>query len=504
MAMIDAPVAPSVLFLRLSRAASQARQVLEEEGLWVTACDEVAEAQRRLRGQQPDLLVVHLDGRRAEDWQVCQRLSEAATAPLLVLVDDSSVEARLAALASGADDVLSQPAHPMELAARARALLRRGGQPEGRGPVLRHGELELDVEGFEATLGGRRLTLSPLEFRLLRTLLESPNRTFSRDELLARVHVFDDELPADRSIDLHISELRHKLGDDPRRPRYVETVRGVGYRLARASRPGGAGERDGRQELAGRVALVTGGGRGIGKAIARALAEAGAAVAVAARTGAEVDAVAAELRQLGHPAEALRCDVTQPEQVQATVEATLQRFGALDILVCNAGMAASVPAHKMDDALWHQMIAVNMSGPFYAARAVLPHMLERRWGRIVMIASTAARVPYLYSSGYCASKHGLLGFTRALALEVARKGITVNAVCPSFVNTDMAHAAARNIAEKTGRSVDEALDTLAKMSPQQRLIEPEEVARVVVMLAGEGSRGITGQAIMVDGGTVMC
>jgi NAD(P)-dependent dehydrogenase (short-subunit alcohol dehydrogenase family)/DNA-binding response OmpR family regulator len=501
--MIDAPAAPSVLLLRLSREASQARQTLEEEGLWLTACDDVAEALRRARSQHPDLVVVHLDGRRPEEWQALQRVVDAAGRPTLALVDDGSVETRLAALASGADDVLVQPAHPMELAVRARALLRRGGAPEARPTTLRHAELELDVEGFQASLAGQPLQLSPLEFRLLRALMESPQRTFSRDELVARTHTFDDELPDDRSVDLHVSELRHKLGDSARSPRYVETVRGVGYRLARGEQRLPLPERNGRHELCGRTALVTGGGRGIGRAIAHALAEAGAMVVVTARTASEIEAVALELRQRGHQAEAMTCDVTQPDQVQAVVESVNEQWGGADILVCNAGLEASVPTHKMDDALWERLLAVNLSGPFYAARAALPHMLERRWGRIIMIASTAARAGYLYSAGYCAAKHGLLGFTRALALETAQKGITVNAVCPSFVDTDMAHRAAQNIADKTGRSVDDALGTLARMTPQNRLIQPEEVARMVVILAGEGSRGITGQGINVDGGAVM-
>jgi NAD(P)-dependent dehydrogenase (short-subunit alcohol dehydrogenase family) len=140
---------------------------------------------------------------------------------------------------------------------------------------------------------------------------------------------------------------------------------------------------------------------------------------------------------------------------------------------------------------------------FYAARAALPHMLEARWGRIINIASTGAKIGYQYTAGYCAAKHGLLGLTRALAVEVVNKGITVNAVCPGFAATAMTQAMAQTIADKTGRTVEEALDTLARFSPQHRLIEPDEVARVVLMLAGEGAAGITGQGINVDGGAVL-
>lgn len=501
--MIDSPPTCSALLLCLSGSPAPVRQALEEDGLWVTPCYDVPDTLRRLQSLHPDLLLVQVDGRRPEEWQQCQRLFQAASQPIMVLVEEPSVEARLAALTSGADDVLTRPFHPLELVARARALLRRAPSREPGPTVLRHLDLELDLEAHLAKLQGQPLALTPLEFRLLRTLMENPQRTFSRDELLTRVHIFDDELSSERSIDLHVADLRRKLGDSARSPRYVETVRGVGYRLAHTRETAEPRSASYQGELAGKVALITGAGRGIGKAIAQALAEAGASVMVVARTGAEVEAVAAELRQQGHRAEAMPCDITQPDQVNAVVAATVERLGSLDILVCNAGMAASVPTHRMDDALWQQVLAVNLTGAFYAARAALPHMLERKWGRIINIASTASKIGYSYSAAYCAAKHGLLGFTRALALEVVNKGITVNAVCPSFVATAMTEGTAQTIAVKTGRTVEEALQTLARMSPQQRLIEPEEVARVVVMLAGDGARGITGQGINVDGGTVM-
>lgn len=501
--MIDAPAACSAVLVSLSGSPSNTQQVLEREGIWVTVSRDLTDAVQRLHRLPPDLLVIQMGGRVPEDWQQCQRLIEAGSQPTLVLVEDPAVEARLAALTSGADDVLAAPFHPLELVARTRALLRRSPLREPGPAVLRHRELELDVEGHLATLRGQPLPLTPIEFRLLRTLLENPRRTFSRDELLARVHVFDDRLSSERSIDLHVAELRRTLGDSAEAPQYVETVRGIGYRLARGQETMRLEAPRQEGELSGRIALITGAGRGIGEAIARTLATAGAGVVVAARSSPEVEAVAADLRGRGQRAEAVTCDVTQAEQVRATVAATIERLGALDILVCNAGLAASVPTQAMDDALWEQLLAVNLSGAFYTARAALPHMLERQWGRIITIASTAGKIGFRYSAGYCAAKHGLLGFTRALALEVAEKGITVNAVCPGFAATEMARSAARIIAEKTGRSLEEALETLARMSPQQRLIEPAEVARVVLMLAGEGARGITGQAINVDGGTVM-
>ncbi|MBI4492951.1 MAG: SDR family NAD(P)-dependent oxidoreductase, partial [Chloroflexi bacterium] len=490
--MVDAPVACSVVLLCLSGRPGQAQQALEEDGLWVTPCHDLAQALRRLQTLRPDLLVLQVEGRRPEDWQACQRLAEAGGPPILVLVEDAAVETRLAALASGADDELARPLHPLELAARARALLRRAPAREPGSALLRHRDLELDLEGHQAMLQGQPLPLTPLEFRLLRALLESPQRTFSRDELLARVHVFDDRLPSERSVDLHVAELRQKLADSAELPRYIETVRGVGYRLAPGTGASPSVSLQAQEALSGRSALVTGGGRGIGRAIAETLARAGAAVVVAARSGDEVEAVASALRGQGHRARALGCDVTRPEQVRAAVAATVEWLGALDILVCNAGMAASVPVQQMDEALWERLLATNLSGVFYAARAALPHMLERRWGRIIAIASTASKIGYPYSAGYCAAKHGLLGLVRALALEVAQQGITVNAVCPSFAATGLARGAAQTIAQQSGRSVDEAPDALARLSPQHRPIEPDEVARVVLMLAGEGARGITG------------
>ena len=501
--MLDASAARSALLVHLGVSPGHAKQMLEDHGFWISQCSHPEEALQRARTLQPDLVLVQLEGRQPEQWEACQRIVQACGGPTMVLLEDSSVEARLAALASGADDVLAQPIHPLELGARAKALLRRAPSRSQDTSPLHHAELELDLDGRQATLQGEPLDLTPQEFRLLAMLLQSPQRAFSREELLSRTHRFDDPLPLERSIDTHIAQLRHKLADTDEPARYIATVRGVGYRLASEAGADPRWNSASRGELEGRVALVTGGGRGIGKAIAEVLAGAGAAVAVAARTASEVEAVAAELRVRGQASQALVCDVTDVEQVNDLITATIAWRGAVDVLVCNAGSAASVPTHKMDDALWERLLAVNLSSAFYAARSVLPHMLERRWGRIIAVASTASRIGYAYSAGYCAAKHGLLGFIRALALEVAQKGITANAVCPSFTRTTLAEQAARTIAGKTGRSLDEALGMLAGMSPQQRLIEPDEVARVVLMLAGEAAHGVTGQALNVDGGTVM-
>jgi 3-hydroxybutyrate dehydrogenase len=254
--------------------------------------------------------------------------------------------------------------------------------------------------------------------------------------------------------------------------------------------------------LADRVALITGGGRGIGRAIALAFAREGAHVAVTARTAAQVEAVAAEARALGRKAVAVSCDVGDRAQVEAAVRVAAETLGPVQILVNNAGIAASAKVTETDDALWEQHLRVNLTGAFYASRAVLPAMLAARWGRIVNIASTAARQGFPYVAAYVASKHGLLGLTRALAVEVVSAGITVNAICPGFVATDLTRESARRIQEKTGRSYEEALKSLAAFSPQRRLIEPDEVADLAVVLASDASRGITGQAWNVDGGAL--
>jgi len=254
--------------------------------------------------------------------------------------------------------------------------------------------------------------------------------------------------------------------------------------------------------LEGKVALVTGGGRGIGRAIALALARAGADVAVTARSVAEIEAVAREIRALGRKAAALPADVGDRLQVDASVETAGQSLGPVQILVNNAGMAVSAKLGDIDDPLWDRHLRVNLTGAFYASRAALPGMLAAGWGRIVNVASVAGRQGYPYVAAYVASKHGLLGLTRALALEVVQTGITVNAICPGYVATDLTWESARRIQAKTGRSYDEAVQSLAAFSPQRRLIEPEEVAAIAVYLASEEARGVTGQAWNVDGGAV--
>jgi NAD(P)-dependent dehydrogenase (short-subunit alcohol dehydrogenase family) len=247
--------------------------------------------------------------------------------------------------------------------------------------------------------------------------------------------------------------------------------------------------------LTGKTALITGGGRGIGRAIALTFAQHGARVAVAARTREQVETVA---REIGPHALALTCDVSDSASVS-------QMFSDLhpDILVNNAGIAGSATLPNTTDELWHRHLAINLSGTFYCTRAALPAMLERGWGRVINIASIAAKAGAPYISAYAASKHGVLGLTRSIAMEVATTGVTVNAICPGYVETEMVSRGIQQITAKTGRSAEEALDALKKMSPQNRLVTAEEVAALALLLASEEGRGINGQGINIDGGSVL-
>jgi NAD(P)-dependent dehydrogenase (short-subunit alcohol dehydrogenase family) len=255
--------------------------------------------------------------------------------------------------------------------------------------------------------------------------------------------------------------------------------------------------------LTGLSALVTGGGRGIGEAVVRALAAEGVAVAVAARSTDQIEAVAHDVTRSGGRAVAVACDVTSTESVAKAFDQAVQTLGRVDILVNNAGVAGSAPLLKLEEDEWERHLAVNLTGTYRCTRAALPGMLERGFGRIINMASIAGRIGGAYISAYSASKHGVLGFTRSIALEVATKGITVNAVCPGYVESDMSTAAVARIAAATRRDPAEARRALEAFSPQSRLITPGEVATVVLFLASRDAHGITGQAINVDGGTVM-
>ena len=255
-------------------------------------------------------------------------------------------------------------------------------------------------------------------------------------------------------------------------------------------------------ELTGRIALVTGGGRGIGRAVALSLASAGADVAVTARTSAELEDTVAAIRATGRRGEAIVCDVAERPQVDAMVARVKAALGDPLILVNNAGIAASAKLTDTTDEMWDRMLRVNASGAFYCTRAVLPMMLQAKWGRIVNMASIAARVGAPYIAAYSASKHALLGLTRGVAAEVASRGITVNAVCPGYVDTEMTDASAANIVKRTGRTEQDARKILEGFSPQARLMTADEVAAMATYLCSERARGITGQGIVIDGGAL--
>jgi NAD(P)-dependent dehydrogenase (short-subunit alcohol dehydrogenase family) len=258
-------------------------------------------------------------------------------------------------------------------------------------------------------------------------------------------------------------------------------------------------------ELSGRVAVVTGGGRGIGESVARALARAGAGVIVAARTETEIHALAAELSALEHHVWAVPCDVTDPTSVEGLAREATRLAGesGVGILVNNAGVAHSAPVARTEIEDWNRMLAVNATGTFLCTRAFLPGMVEGGWGRVVNVASVAGLAGARYIAAYAASKHAVIGFTRCAAADVADRGVTVNAVCPGYVDTPMTTESLQRISDKTGKSAEEALETILAHTPQHRLIEPDEVAHAVLSLCGEDARGINGQSIVIDGGELL-
>jgi 3-hydroxybutyrate dehydrogenase len=249
-------------------------------------------------------------------------------------------------------------------------------------------------------------------------------------------------------------------------------------------------------------AVVTGAGRGIGAAIARALASQGAKVSLLGRNREPLDKIAAELNSGTETCVAV-ADVTNGEALHAAFAHARERFGPVTVLVNNAGQARSAPMHAANDALWDEMLAVNLGGVYRCIRCALPDMLHVGRGRIINIASTAGLTGYAYVTAYCAAKHGVIGLTRALAMELARKNITVNAVCPGYSDTDMVREAVANIRAKTGRDEAAARAALTARNPQGRLIAPEEVAQAVLWLCSAGAGSITGQSIAVAGGEVM-
>ncbi len=255
------------------------------------------------------------------------------------------------------------------------------------------------------------------------------------------------------------------------------------------------------RSLTGRHALVTGGARGIGAAVTRSLLQLGARVTMLGRNATTLAQARAAFEPLGS-VDCVRADVGDPADVERAFVGARERSGPIQILINNAGQAASAPFGRTDAALWRRMMAVNLDGTFHCVRAALPAMLDAGWGRVVNIASTAGLIGYRYVVAYCAAKHGVIGLTRALALEVASKGITVNAVCPGYTATDGFEETVANIVAKTGRTPERAVSELVARNPQQRLVLPDEVANAVAWLCLPGSEAVTGQAIAVAGGEV--
>ncbi len=251
-----------------------------------------------------------------------------------------------------------------------------------------------------------------------------------------------------------------------------------------------------------RHALVTGASRGIGFSVAQKLLAQGLNVTLVGRGQAGLEAACAKLGHDGQVGWAA-ADIGQAAAVRQAFEQARARFGVVDVLVNNAGQAVSERFDRLDEAGWHKMIEVNRTGTVHCIQAALPDMYAQNWGRIVNVASTAGLAGYAYVSAYCAAKHGVVGLTRSLALEAARKGVTVNAVCPGYTETDLVQEALDNIMAKTGMTRDQAKAQLAKGNPQGRLVQPEEVADAIAWLCQEGASAVNGQAIPVDGGEVM-
>ena len=247
--------------------------------------------------------------------------------------------------------------------------------------------------------------------------------------------------------------------------------------------------------LRAKRAVVTGGGKGIGAAITRALAGAGAKVTVMGRETKALESIATEL-----DLQSITVDLTDENAARQAFADAAKLGGPIDILVNNVGAAESARFEKIDHAHWDRMISLNMTVAFICCQQVLPSMRSRGFGHIINVASTASLKGYSYVAAYCAAKHGLLGLTRALASECVRDGVTINAICPGFTETDLLTRSVQTIMDSTGRTADKAREDLMKSNPQGRFIQPEEIAATVLWLCSPAAKSITGQAIAIDGG----
>jgi len=246
-----------------------------------------------------------------------------------------------------------------------------------------------------------------------------------------------------------------------------------------------------------RHVLVTGAGTGIGEAVSRQLHTDGYRVSLVGRRPEPLAALSASL---GENAYAITGDVTDRSSISSAFTSARERFGSIEILVNSAGMAPTAPFHRVDFADWQRTMDVNVNGVFHCSQIALGDMLGAGWGRIINIASVASLRGFPYVSGYCASKHAVLGMTRAVALEVATQGVTVNAICPGYVDTDIVRTAISEIVAKTGRTEEDAMQHFTESNPQGRLVEASEVASAVSWLCSDGAASVTGQAIAIDGG----
>jgi NAD(P)-dependent dehydrogenase (short-subunit alcohol dehydrogenase family) len=258
---------------------------------------------------------------------------------------------------------------------------------------------------------------------------------------------------------------------------------------------------DDNGRLAGKVAFVTGGSRGIGRTIARRFGAEGARVVLSARDLASCERAAAEIRAAGGDAFAIECDVTLALSISNAIAAAIAKWGRIDILVNNAGMGGPTPLDDPDDSRWNSILATNLTGVFRMTREAAPFIPQG--GRIINLSSVVGRFGVAGLSAYSASKHGVIGLTRSLALELAPRRITVNAMCPGWVETEMAREGFRQIGRLERKTVDEGRQAAARMAPLGRVLDPEEVAGLAVYLASDEAMSVTGQAIVIDGGQVM-